>query len=63
MLLLGRNVGTPAELTFGEGCCDTNGSPGSGLDAMNCAGDGLFERGVGPINESDDDEAALDERV
>ena len=63
MLLLRCDVGFLAESFFGEGCCGTDGSPGSGLDGLSCAGDGLCGRGVGPINESDDDEAELDECV
>ncbi len=41
------------------GCCENDTPWGRGLDRF-CAGIGLRDRGIGPINESDDEEPGLD---
>ena len=41
-------------------CCENDTAWRSGLNGTFCDGSGLRDRGIGPINESDDEEPGLD---
>ena len=63
MLVLRYDAGTLAGLSLWGGRCGRDTSPDSGLNGAYCFGKGFSGRGVGPINESDDEASGLDGRV